>query len=91
VIVDAVHLRACERDEIAQIATNTARFAGIWLIAPKDLSKARVEARVRDASDATAEVVESQASFPVGENSWLPFDASQPPDVLVRNIADAVI
>jgi aminoglycoside phosphotransferase family enzyme/predicted kinase len=88
VIVDAVHLRAAERLLLSEIAAREgAEFHGFWLEGPTDLLAARVAARTNDASDATPEVVRTQAALPVEKNEWFRLDASQPPGILAERIA----
>jgi aminoglycoside phosphotransferase family enzyme/predicted kinase len=80
-IVDAVHLRAEERDALARVAADAGvSFVGLWLHGPTALLGARVAARTGDASDATAEVVRRQAALAPGANDWIALDAAQPPE-----------
>ncbi len=86
VIVDAVHRTPDERELIAGVAARCgARFVGLWLDAPLATLIARVEARRRDASDASTRVVLDQAAgAPTGTIAWTRLDASVPPDALAR-------
>ena len=83
VIVDATHLLLEERDAIAAVAARSGvQFIGLWLEAPTELLVRRVEDRRRDASDATASVVVSQAKQAVGTLMWHRMDSSQAPEAL---------
>ena len=61
-------------------------FQGLWLSAPEDTLKARVDARTGDASDATSQVVEGQLTrAPKTEIAWPRVDAEgSPEDVTAR-------
>jgi aminoglycoside phosphotransferase family enzyme/predicted kinase len=70
VVVDAVYASEQERHDIEAVASALGlAFNGIWLTAARDTLVARVEARRSDASDATAEVVDIQSQYEVGEMS----------------------
>jgi aminoglycoside phosphotransferase family enzyme/predicted kinase len=76
VILDAVFAQPGER----QMAEGLARrlgvgFHGFWLEADADTLKARVRARHGDASDATAEVVDKQLAYALGDIAWPRIDA----------------
>lgn len=84
VIVDATFLREEERKEIERIGARTGvPFQGLWLEAPIDVLRNRIRERRHDASDATIEVVEAQATQAPGAIAWQRIDASQPIDVTV--------
>jgi predicted kinase len=51
-------------------------FRGLFLTAGLDVRIARVTARVRDASDATATVARQQESYALGAMAWTEIDAS---------------
>ena len=51
-------------------------FAGVWLVAPKPVAKARVQARRADVSDATADVVERQFATVAPPSDWIAVDSS---------------
>ncbi|WP_414463618.1 AAA family ATPase [Hyphomicrobium sp. DY-1] len=88
VVTDAVFARPDERLAIEEAALRAGgRFLGFWLDAPEDQLTARVEARMGDASDATADVVRSQLKFDLGPISWHRLDASGDP----RRVFEAAI
>lgn len=76
VIVDAAFLNLDEREDIASVAKSLkVPFIGLWLTAPQDLLKERVDARIGDASDATSAVVEKQFKKNTGPIAWHPVSA----------------
>lgn len=77
VIIDAVSARADERDALGRLAAG-ADFCGIWLEAPRETLAARVAARTRDASDATAAVVDQQLLIETGPISWHRLSTDRP-------------
>lgn len=71
VIVDAAHLRAAERDALSHIATVAdAPFTGLWLDVPPEITRARISARVGDASDAGLSVLERQMHYDLEPIRW---------------------
>ncbi|WP_137387810.1 AAA family ATPase [Rhodoligotrophos defluvii] len=77
VVVDAVYARPDERAAIGRVAQSLKLpFIGLWLTAPPEKMKDRVQQRTGDASDATPEVVERQLTYGTGPISWAPVDAS---------------
>jgi predicted kinase len=86
VVLDAVFARQDERRSAADVARRAkAHFAGLWLEAPADLLVSRVNARIDDASDATAEVVARQLAYDLGRLDWQRVDASgTPAETLAR-------
>jgi uncharacterized protein len=71
VVLDAVFLDRAERRAVADLATKYAvPFQGLWLDAPADALRQRVEARRGDASDATAAVVERQVAHATPVDDW---------------------
>jgi len=71
IILDAAHLKAEERDRAEALAAKAGvAFHGLWLDAPVERLKARVTARIADASDADARVVERQTSYDLGLIRW---------------------
>ena len=81
VIADAVFADPGERDALEILArTLNVPFAGLWLETdPKELL-ARIAARHRDASDATATVVQQQFQYDLGRLTWQRLDVSDPLD-----------
>ena len=76
VIVDAVYAKAEERDALTTLAGDLqVPFAGLWLEAPENQLKARVESRHGDASDATPDVVVAQIARGAGGVDWHVIDA----------------
>ncbi|WP_414473882.1 AAA family ATPase [Microvirga sp. M2] len=78
VIADAVFDRPLEREKLEQLAAGSGiPFTGYWLQAPMEVLISRVEARQKDPSDATADVVRMQAGCDCGTIDWIRLDASQ--------------
>ena len=91
VIVDAVHAKRHERDEIAQVAARAgAAFAGIWLDAPAETMRTRIAARAGDASDATPAVLDEQRRFDLGPQTFTVIDAARPLDEVVAACLEAI-
>ncbi len=81
VILDAAHFRESERAEAAGVAeTAGVPFRGLWLDAPLERLKERVEARQRDASDANARAVEIQSGYDLGQITWIRLTADVDPE-----------
>ncbi|MGC2410093.1 MAG: AAA family ATPase [Methyloceanibacter sp.] len=81
VIVDGVHAKAEERDAIAACAACAGvEFTGIWLEAPPETMRGRIERRTGDISDATAAVLDQQLMYELGPQSFTVVDASRPLD-----------
>jgi len=76
VVLDAVFLKAAERDKVAALADRCGvPFAGAWLEAPDEVLRRRVSARTGDASDADVEVLAMQLGQDPGALSWMRIDA----------------
>jgi uncharacterized protein len=76
-IIDAVFASPRERAEVAMLAqVCTVTFRGIFLIAPLRTRLERLGKRVRDASDADAEVARQQENLGLGDIEWPLVDAS---------------
>lgn len=85
VVVDAVCARPEERTALADLARRSgAAFAGIWLQAPAATLLARLAQRGKDASDATADIVQRQLTYDLGIIDWARIDASQPRDAVIE-------
>nr|WP_205598008.1 bifunctional aminoglycoside phosphotransferase/ATP-binding protein [Caulobacter sp. 17J65-9] len=70
-VVDGVFLRPYERAAAEAAASEAgADFDGVWLEAPAEVMHARVAARVGDASDADAAVLEAQLARDPGAIGW---------------------
>jgi uncharacterized protein len=84
VIVDAVHAKKDERDDIAEIAALAgAAFTGIWLDAPAGAMRERIARRTGDVSDATPEVLDEQLGFDLGPQTFAVIDAGRSLDQVV--------
>jgi predicted kinase len=91
VIVDAVHAREKERVAVAALAAKAGvLFTSLWLEAPSGVMRQRVAARTRDVSDATAEVVDAQLSYDIGEQNFQVIDASKPFEQVVAACLDKI-
>ncbi len=84
VILDGVFARSGEREAVEDLAHESkARFSALWLEAAPQIMKNRVTRRTRDASDATAAVVEMQLALDTGHPRWSRLDSSIPADDLL--------
>ncbi|MBI1683951.1 bifunctional aminoglycoside phosphotransferase/ATP-binding protein [Caulobacter hibisci] len=71
VVVDAVFIKPEQRARAEALAKSLdVAFQGVWLEAPPEVLRARVAARVNDASDADVAVLESQLSRDTGDIDW---------------------
>lgn len=71
VVVDAVFIKPEQRARAEALAARLdVAFQGVWLEAPPEVLRARVAARVNDASDADVAVLESQLSRDTGDIAW---------------------
>ena len=76
VIIDAVALTAEERNSFAELARVAAvPFSGLWLEAKPEAMADHIRGRIRDASDASAEVLAEQLRHDTGEIDWVRIDA----------------
>ena len=88
VVADAVFARAGDRTTIERVARDVSvPFRGIWLTAPEPVLVARVAARTDDPSDATADVVRSQAASTIAPTTWQVVDATGAPAHIVDRVA----
>jgi len=91
VIADAVYAKSEERAALEGIAMRSgAPFSGFWLEAPIDLLERRVAARLRDASDATVDVVRRQQEYSIGDIAWRRIDAGQDVSRTLSAVRDAL-
>ena len=90
VVADAVFARPDQRDAIASVARNAGvPFRGLWLEASPDIMVRRVGERRRNASDATADVVERQLSYDLGEIEWDRVDSAGSRQDTLRKVTAA--
>jgi aminoglycoside phosphotransferase family enzyme/predicted kinase len=91
VILDAVFANETERRSAENVARNTkAEFEGLWLEAEPATLKARVAARVGDASDADQAVVDRQLGYDLGKISWQVLDAAGSPTATEAKARSAI-
>lgn len=84
-IADAVFAHADTRAAIEDVARDAGvPFQGFWLEAPIPVMVARLETRVRDASDATPAVLARQLAHPADARGWTRLDAGSRADELAR-------
>ncbi|MDQ0463450.1 aminoglycoside phosphotransferase family enzyme/predicted kinase [Caulobacter ginsengisoli] len=92
VVLDAVFLKAEERAQAAALAARlNLPFEGVWLDAPADVLRARVQGRSGDASDADVATLESQLRRDPGPMDWRILDARAPLDDQARALVDAMV
>jgi len=71
VFLDAVFLDVAERDQAEALARDAgADFRGVWLEAPAEVLRTRVEGRRGDASDADRAVLDRQLPLEAGPITW---------------------
>jgi hypothetical protein len=81
VIIDAVALAAEERNSFAEAARAVAvPFSGLWLEARPEAMANRISGRVRDASDASTEILAEQLRHDTGKIDWVRIDAGSGPE-----------
>lgn len=91
VVVDAVSGTPEEQAALKAMASDAGvTFHGLWLDAPVDVLVSRVERRVGDASDATADVVRAQESRLTRPAAWHAVDASGTPADTLRRAETAI-
>jgi len=77
VIIDAVALTEEERSSFAEVARAAGvPFSGLWLEARPEAMANRIRGRVRDASDASPEILAEQLRHDTGKIDWVRIDAS---------------
>lgn len=90
VIVDGVFGRVGEREHVAGAAKAAgARFAAVWLHAPRTVLEARVAARLGDASDASVVVLGDQLAQ-MEAPTWAAVEASGLPDAVVERVSEVL-
>jgi aminoglycoside phosphotransferase family enzyme/predicted kinase len=90
-IVDAVFARPDERAAVEEAARSQGvAFNGLFLVADVDRRAQRITERVRDASDATPEIVRAQESYELGALAWPRIDASGTPDATLSRAKAAL-
>jgi hypothetical protein len=76
VVIDAVALTAEERSSFAEVARAAGvPFSGLWLEARPEAMANRIRGRVRDASDASPEILAEQLRHDTGKIDWVCIDA----------------
>jgi hypothetical protein len=76
VVIDAVALTPEERSSFAEVAeAAVVPFSGIWLEARPEAMANRIRGRVRDASDASPEILDEQLRHDTGNVDWVRIDA----------------
>jgi hypothetical protein len=91
VIIDAVALTAEERSSFAELARAAGvPFSGLWLEARPEAMANRIRGRVRDASDASPEILAEQLRHGTGKIDWLRIDASGGPEDCLAAVRRAV-
>ena len=84
-VADATFIDAANRAQLEGVAAAAGvPFIGIWLQAPLAMLEARIAGRLRDASDATVEVLRAAARADPGPGSWIPVDADNAACALAR-------
>jgi aminoglycoside phosphotransferase family enzyme/predicted kinase len=90
VIADAVFDRPEDREAIGAAAEHArAPFLGVWLDLDLAQRAARVDARVKDVSDATRDVLTAQMEKATGAIEWLRIDASKDTETIAAEIEKA--
>lgn len=83
VILDAVFAREEQRARIRDLAARLrVPLTAAWAYAPPDVLKERIESRMRNASDATPEVLDMQLSYDLGAMDWPKIDTSGDKDAV---------
>jgi len=81
VVIDAVALTAEERNSFVEVARAAAvPFLGLWLEARPEAMANRIRGRVRDASDASPEILAEQLRHDTGKIDWIRIDAGGRPE-----------
>ena len=81
VIIDAVALTPEERSSFAEVACSAGvPFSGLWLEAEPEAMADRIRGRIRDASDASPEILAEQLRRDPGKIDWARIDAGSGPE-----------
>jgi aminoglycoside phosphotransferase family enzyme/predicted kinase len=84
-VIDAVALREAERRAFAEVAAAVGvPFTGLWLHAPAEIMRERIDVRRGDASDATVDVLDRQLRHDPGALDWRRIDASGGPEATLE-------
>jgi len=91
-IVEATFLDRSSRSDARKTAEAAGvPFQAVWLSAPEETLKTRVDARTGDASDATSDVVDGQLTrAPRGAIAWPEVDAADTPDAVSDRVLAAL-
>ena len=85
VVLDATFIDPALRARAEQLAADCGvRFHGVWLEAPLNTLKTRVESRTGDASDATVQTLDDQLARLKVEAAWTRVDTSRPIDAAAQ-------
>lgn len=91
VVLDAVFLQPEERARAEALARRLGvAFQGVWLEAPPEVLRLRVEARSGDASDADSATLAAQLARDPGAIAWRRLDARAPLDDQARALVGAL-
>lgn len=91
VVADAVFARPEERAAVEAVAREAGvPFHGLWLEAPPEVARKRMEERTRNVSDAGPRVLEAQLSYDLGAITWTRIDTAQPKDAALAAGRQAV-
>ena len=86
VVADAVYASPHEREEIAAVARGAGvPFVGLWIDGTPEVLARRLGERVKDASDATAGVLQLQLRTEVGRLDWHRLDGSADVETVQRS------
>ena len=81
VIIDAVAMTKEERNSFTEVARTAAvPFSGLWLEAKPEAMANRIRGRLRDASDASPEILTAQLRHDTGKIDWVRIDAGGRPE-----------
>jgi aminoglycoside phosphotransferase family enzyme/predicted kinase len=91
VVIDAVALASEERSSFAEVARAAAvPFSGLWLEARPEAMANRIRGRVRDASDASPEILAQQLRHDTGKIDWARIDANSGAEDCLANARHAL-